>query len=416
MGRPKSSKLPSGIRKRLISARPGFVYEINFYSRVHGQRFENAGTDLRAALRLRAQRLREVREGTYTPGTSNVERITVREYAEQWLKTRGDVITVDDDRTRLDQQILPVIGDLRVGEVETKHILGLLEVWRTKVSARGTPFGKNTIRNFYGIVVTFFLDAEQQGLTLRNPCAGVRKSQRPQKAPRHEVQGIAFTPEQVSRLISDERTPADRRVLYALAFLTGTRFGETAGLRWRDYDPKREPLGHLRVERQYEDQPLKGKRGQGGPPRDVPVHPTLAVILAEWKLGGFPALLGRVAQPDDFIVPSREGRCRSLRHSARKLAEDCARIGIEWKESTHVARRTFITLSMAGGASEAWLRRITHNASGDVLAGYQVNDWSAMCSAVKCVAVERAPSAGRVVALRRPTPTSHEAVLAEAAE
>ncbi len=139
--------------------------------------------------------------------------------------------------------------------------------------------------------------------------------------------------------------------------------------------------------------------GAGGA-RDA--HRRSSAILGEWKLGGFPALLGRVAKPDDFIVPSREGRCRSLRHSARKLAEDCARIGIEWKEATHVARRTFITLSMAGGASEAWLRRITHNASGDVLAGYQVNDWGAMCGVVKCVAVERSRG-GIVASIDRPT-------------
>jgi hypothetical protein len=68
------------------------------------------------------------------------------------------------------------------------------------------------------------------------------------------------------------------------------------------------------------------------------------------------------------------------------------------KESTHIARRTFVTLALAGGASEAWVRRITHNANGDVLTGYQVNHWPAMCAAVECIKVER-QQRGQVIQL-----------------
>jgi hypothetical protein len=50
-----------------------------------------------------------------------------------------------------------------------------------------------------------------------------------------------------------------------------------------------------------------------------------------------------------------------------------------------------VTLAIAGGAAESWVRRITHNASGDVLAGYQVNDWPAMCDAVTRIKVRRWP-------------------------
>ena len=37
-------------------------------------------------------------------------------------------------------------------------------------------------------------------------------------------------------LINDECEPEERRVLYALDFLTGMRAGEAAARRWRDLD------------------------------------------------------------------------------------------------------------------------------------------------------------------------------------
>jgi integrase len=309
------------------------------------------------------------------------------------------VLTIDDDRTRFNLHILPELGHMLLADVQAYHLVDFLGALRRKVGPRKKPLSKNTIRNIWANIVTFFADAEQRGLTLRTPCAGVRKAQRPRKASRAETQGIAFTNEQVSSLVSDERIPEDRRVLYAMMFLMGERFGESAGHRWKDHDPAREPLGHMRLERQYDGKPLKGKRGEGGPPRDIPVHPMLAAILAEWRIGGFPKMFGRHPEPEDLIVPSRRGRCRTLKHGARRLNEDCARVGISWKDATHVARRTFITLAMAGGAGEAWVNRITHNASGDVLTGYQVNHWGAMCEAVLCVKVERRRAAN-VIELR----------------
>jgi integrase len=393
MARPKKTALPEGIRKRPTAKSPFFVYEINFFAGSHlGQRFERVGTDLREAKRRLAERRREVAERTYAPGERAKGKTTVAEFSERWLKAReGEVITIDNDRTRFKLHILPEIGHLCVADVDAARIVALLSALRSKRSERcNKPLSKNTIRNIYANVVTMFNDAEQQGFTLRNPCGGVRRAQRPLKAPRSETQGPSYSAEQVSRLISDERIPLDRRVLFALQFFTGTRHGEAAGLRWKHYDSSRKPLGHIRLAGQYDGLPLKGRRGQAGPARDIPVHTTLAAILAEWRLDGARALLGRRPEPEDFIVPFPDGTCRSQSRSAYYLRSDCRRVGIASKQTTHAARRTFVTLAIAGGAAESWVRRITHNASGDVLAGYQVNDWPAMCDAVKRINVTRA--------------------------
>jgi integrase len=88
-----------------------------------------------------------------------------------------------------------------------------------------------------------------------------------------------------AQLISDARIPEDRRVLYALKALAGLRHGEVAGLTWRQYDATLEPLGGLSLE-----------RTKTQVPRRVPVHPTLARALAEWKLSAWRRKGGRMAQ------------------------------------------------------------------------------------------------------------------------
>jgi len=61
--------------------------------------------------------------------------------------------------------------------------------------------------------------------------------------------------------------------------------------------------------------------------------------------------------------------------------EDCLQRGVELR-SLRECRNAFITLTIANDPPEARVHRITHNASGDVLSGYLVNDWRAMCDAV----------------------------------
>jgi len=75
------------------------------------------------------------------------------------------------------------------------------------------------------------------------------------------------------------RIPVDRRVQYAFEAIAGLRHGGVAGLRWRHYDPTLEPLGRLVIATSYDTGRTKTEVT-----RRVPVHATLAKILAAWKL------------------------------------------------------------------------------------------------------------------------------------
>ena len=99
-------------------------------------------------------------------------------------------------------------------------------------------------------------------------------------------------------LISDERISLSRRVFYCLMGLGRLRHGEAAGLRWRHVEPEIEPLGRLLIATSYDL-----SRTNTNTSRPVPIHPTQAALLAEWKLSGWAALMERMPEPDDLVVP-----------------------------------------------------------------------------------------------------------------
>jgi len=102
--------------------------------------------------------------------------------------------------------------------------------------------------------------------------------------------------------MTDPRIRLDRRVFHTLQGLTGTRVGEVACIRWRDYDCRAKPLGALHVHCQYDGQPLKTASGADTKARIVPVYPELARVLSEWRSRGFRSVYGRRPSEEDFIV------------------------------------------------------------------------------------------------------------------
>jgi integrase len=87
-------------------------------------------------------------------------------------------------------------------------------------------------------------------------------------------------------MISDVRIPADRQLVYAFGLLAGMRPGEVAALRWRHYDASAEPLGRLLVATAYNTKRNITKGTKTETTKTIPVHPTLAAMLAEWRLSG----------------------------------------------------------------------------------------------------------------------------------
>lgn len=173
-------------------------------------------------------------------------------------------------------------------------------------------------------------------------------------------------------MISSPKIAPDRRVAYAIELLAGMRPGEAAALRWRHYDAAREPLGALRVAKAYSRRIDDEKCTKTGAVRVVPVHPTLAAILAEWRLSGWEHTYGRPPTDGDLIVPMpphdaakrtrKTGEPYRTDYYARRrwVEDDLPALG--WRHRRHYdTRATFITLAVEDGANAHVIRdRVTH--------------------------------------------------------
>ena len=314
-----------------------------------------------------------------------------------------------------------------IADIEPVHIRDLI---RDLVAERDPEkkLAPRSIRNLYGMLHTMFIDARMERLIMANPCELPREAL-PKKRDKDPLwrSSAHFSREEVERLISDERVPWDRRVINALLFLAGVRWGEMAALRWREFETEfRSHLGRLVIARSFEHRTRRIKAVKTEVPRWVPVHPTLAKILAEWKLGGWAQMMGRAPTADDLIVPNaptllhstgkllppelcdqeRERvralkpddvrHCRMPQLGLKRAREDCAKLGLRGRRN-HDARRTMISIARAGGASKDLLGWITHGPPGDVIDGYTTLPWETLCEQVLCIKVER--RAGKVIAL-----------------
>jgi integrase len=345
---------------------------------------------------------------------------TVSTWVKRWLKQRKALGVVDcaNDEQRLRDYVEPHVGAMPIAKVRPRHLADLFQTLRTEPRKDGDePLAPKTIWNIYSTCKALFRDAVIADLIQISPCILTEHhiGECVDKDPEWRDSAV-FTREEIEALISDPRIPWDRRVYYGLVAIAGLRHGEAAGVRWRHYDAHVEPLGGLRIERTYVNKRTKTKRS-----RTMPVHPVLAAMLAEWKLGGWAAMVGRPPEPDDLIVPlepdaqrKAKGRrpnpralgVRSKSDAYKRLRADLDTLGLRHR-GLHIFRATMISLAVNDGASEAILERGTHNPRrrgggvGTAIRGYVRGLWEPICNEVAKLRIRRktpAPSSN-VVAL-----------------
>jgi integrase len=361
------------------------------YSDPNGEdvRETSGTTDRRAAERLERDRKREVAAGTWRPRTVGTEtRPTVASFAPAWVASlrARNVGTVEDYAQRMRDHVVPVLGARPLDTIQPRDVAAF--VHSLVASGQHAP---RTIIHIFDALRSMMTWAKFEGVVLSNPCTDLPPGILPKKRdadPTWRATAV-FDAHELHTLLFDERSPEDRRVMYALEALAMLRFGEAAGRRFSDILPAR-PLHRLVVATQYE-----GRETKTDTPRIVPIHPTLAAMLARWRLSGFASIMGRPPRPDDLIVPSRRGEVRSVRHGLHKLTEDLERLGLRARRQ-HDLRRTGISLARAGGARAEVLRVVSHGSPSEqttVLDGYTTMPWGTLCEAVACIELPHNPPA-----------------------
>jgi integrase len=273
---------------------------------------------------------------------------------------------------------LPQLGHLKLTDVRPSHLRDLVRSLR----AKGT-LAPRSLRHVYGVLHAMFREAVADELIPTSPCV-VSPHELPRavdKDPTWRASAV-FQRGELEQLLTDDRLPADRRVLYALLSLAGLRFGEAAALRWRSYEATTEPLGRLLVATSWSTSRHEEKSTKAEQPREVPVHPSLAQLLERWRAERWPQLFGREPSGDDLLIPSRRGRHRSRHHSLVKFHEDLQRLALR-RRRQHDLRRTFVSLARADGARADVLLGVTHGArANSVMDLYTTLPWESVCAEV----------------------------------
>jgi integrase len=328
--------------------------------------------------------------------------LTVTEFAAGWIVKRKERdLDWKGDEGRLHHHVLPYIGELPIADVRVRHLVELFHTLRTDKERGLAP---RTIYNIYATVSAMFRDARLAELIEQTPCILDERQLGPLiDADPTWRSGAVFSREEAETLISDARIPFDRQMVYGLELLAGVRTGEAAALRWRHYDPAVRPLGKLLVARSYNSKAGREKNTKTEAVKHVPVHPVLAAMLAEWKLGGWTEMVGRAPGPDDLIVPlppdaaerrrTRTGEpFRGVNYSGN-LWRDTDLPALGWRHRRHYdMRATFITLAIEDGADPEILEnRVTHTRkSRSAFDGYnRGTQWERTCAEVAKLRITR---------------------------
>jgi integrase len=318
--------------------------------------------------------------------TGSTAPVTVDSWAKTWLEQR-DNRDRENDEARLRLHVLPTLGAMLIEDVQPRHLAALAREWQAKAP--------RTRRNIYSVTKALFRDARIAGvLNGPDPCILThRQLGKIRDAPGFVRREAIYTREELEALFSDPRVPPDRRVWNALLGVGMLRTGEAAGLRWsrvQAYDP----LGRLVIDTSYDHGETKTLEE-----RWMPVHPALAAVLAEWKLGGWARMFGRPPDPGDLVVPvapesqrkgprKSPGSMRDKNYARKRLLRDLAALQLRHRRA-HDLRRTGISLAQDGGADRAILRWGTHAPPREVFDLYTSLQWSTLCREVAKLHVER---------------------------
>ncbi len=340
--------------------------------------------------------LRQLRERALPAAGAD---LTVRRWGAAWIEDRKarDKREWVNEQTHLEAFVYPRLGDLPLQQVTDVAMLDWLRVLPKGRGPSGKTPSPKYVRKIAGTVRLVFKDAVRRHLLERTPCIW-ENGDLPEPEANARVIGAGFELAEVKQLVSDQRVPEDRRVLYALEFLTGMRTGEAAARRWEDWEESyRGDLGRLVVKTAYNTRHRLLKDTKTSVEKWLPVHPALAVILARWRAEGWERFWGRAPRPEDLVVPSARGNPRNNSYSWQRFKVDLETLGLKHQRH-YETRSTFINLAEAGGASPDDVHRLTHASVGEAKDLYRrvPQLWPRLCAAVRCIALP--PPDGEVTA------------------
>lgn len=161
---------------------------------------------------------------------------TAREWFEKWCKARDarGLHTVRNDRSRIDNHVLPLLGDTPMAGVTTEQIEDVRDALDARI--RANTLSWKTAANVWALITSAFEDAsaaKDRSLRVRkdNPALTVKA---PDRGARRSKQFLY--PSEFLSLVSCEAVPVEYRIVYAAAVYLFARAGELEAMECEDVD------------------------------------------------------------------------------------------------------------------------------------------------------------------------------------
>lgn len=345
----------------------------------HGGRAVAAALDADIKRRLAAGTWTHPRDRKH--GRSRFDVYARRAVAQR--AARGVSTAAKDERAHVEHHLIPVFGKLEVRELTFKRIK---EAFAQHIIPKG--LAGRTVRNIHSTLKSILLEAVEDELIESPPLPlSVKRGHLPPAIDKDEDwrESALFMPEEVVRLATCEKVPANRLIMYLTWFLTGSRFSEIIELKVRHYNRQKQPLRALSVHAAK----VARHKGRGHRRREVPVHPDLARWLDWWLAGEYELLFGNKPGPDDLLFPTLSKRRRNAGKQTcshgemwKRWAADLKAAGLRHRR-LHDARRTLLSALKNAGVDNDVRRKITHHSVEDrVLDAYTTIEWSVYCEAI----------------------------------
>jgi integrase len=333
--------------------RRGSRYVVMFRDDTGRQRKRSAAT-LAEARMLKSTLVADVARGEFL----DESRTKFADYAREWIAgyqgrtARGiRARTIDDYRRDLERDAIPYFGDLRLSQIQPRHVKGYV----AHLTARGVAPG--TVRNAMGPLRALFATALEEGAIRSNPSAGIRIGGR--RTPDAEGRRRALTETELAALVDE--VPEEWRLLVEFLSQTGLRISELVALRWSDVDLERR---RVHVRRAIVDGVQDVPKSAYGV-RDVPVSVPMARALMEHRLRSPHSGDG------DPLFTSRGGMLLDPHNLLRRTVKPAAvRAGVPWA-SLHTLRHTCASrLFRSGWNAKQVQMMLGHHSPAFTLATY----------------------------------------------
>jgi integrase len=336
-------RVDRGIYKRTSSGPT--VYEITFVDSGGRQRWQTIEGGLREARRARADVVSKLGRGERVVRSHE----TLAEYVERWLPTLESQLrerTLQSYERNLKRHVLPQLGRLKITEIQTDDVAGLI------AQLRRAGYAGWTIRTILTPLSRLFSHAARRGVIAGNPMSRLERGERP---PARSREHRILHRDEIGLLLS-AATPRYRTLL-ATAIFTGLRQGELLALRWEDVDFANR-LVRVRKALDRQGRRLDPKTPQAV--RDVVLMPALAQLLREHRLRS------PYSAAEDFVFASAAGSALYWRNVARRRLADALNSAnlphVRW----HDLRHTFASVLIAEGANVVYVSRQLGHASPDI--------------------------------------------------